>query len=109
MSIGLKKSPLTLSPLWGLHSTIEIVWQSRVKSITWHGQRQIFALVEWRPLRMLKKDCHYERAEMNLFTPTFSLASCGLSRSVASQKKKHISSPSGVHVHSIKNIVTGHK
>ena len=111
MSIGLKKCPLTLSPLWGLHSTIEIVWrwQSRVKSITWHGQCQMIALVEWRPLRMLKKDCHYERAEMNLFTPTFSLASCGLSRSVASQKKKHISTLSGVHVHSIKNIVTGHK
>ena len=51
---------------------------------------------------MLKKDCHYERAEMNLFTPTFYLASCGLSRSVASQKKKHISTLSGVHVHSIK-------
>ena len=89
MSIGLKKSPLTLSPLQGLHSAIEIVWrwQSRVKSITWHGQCQMIALVEWRPLRMLKKDCHYERAEMNLFTPTFYLASCGLSRSVASQKR----------------------
>ena len=90
MSIGLKKSPLTLSPLRGLRSTIEIVWrwQSRVKSITRHGQRQMIALVEWRPLRVLKKDCHYERAEMNLFTPTFFLASCSLSRSVQLPHKK---------------------